>query len=520
MRPLTETMPKPLLPLLDRRSLDHVLDHLARHGVHEVVLSSPYLEATFHPFIEARARRPVHHLDHRDRAAGHRRRHRERARPARRRAVLRAERRHPHRPRPHGDARARTVSETPPSRSRCTTSRTRARSGWSRRSRTAASCAFREKPRGLGSPATSTPARTCSTRAVLARLAAGDAALDRTRHLPGGHRGGPPRLRLLAEAYWLDLGTPEKYLQAHFDMMRGQGARRVLPGALGRATGADVDLRAHLGRWVAVGAAAPRSAPTPRSTTRCSSRTPGGRGRQGASARSSGPGRRSGGGATVSDSVLGEGALGAATRPRRADRLPSGSRPGRRRTSLDLAARGGAPARRIRWTAVAEDDVIAYRLDPGVIRPHASHTRPRARSSLSIGSASSPPRPALAAPGHHRGRRRRRRSADAPRPAALGGRVHLLRLWRRPRARDVAVGRVRAGAGGMGLPEDPDPFLLRDEGRQGREPREEHPGRAHVRPHLDPPHGAGRPREAFGGSPGAQGGTRCGKIPVGADLDA
>ena len=59
MRPLTETIPKPLLPLLDRRSLDHVLDHLARHGVHEVVLSSPYLEEKFHPFIEARAGDPV-----------------------------------------------------------------------------------------------------------------------------------------------------------------------------------------------------------------------------------------------------------------------------------------------------------------------------------------------------------------------------------------------------------------------------------------------------------------------------
>ena len=58
LRPLTETMPKPLLPLMDRRSLDHVLDHLARHGVHEVVLSSPYLESTFHPFIESRGSEP------------------------------------------------------------------------------------------------------------------------------------------------------------------------------------------------------------------------------------------------------------------------------------------------------------------------------------------------------------------------------------------------------------------------------------------------------------------------------
>ena len=39
---------------MDRPSLDHVLDHLARHGVHEVVLSSPYLEDMFDPFIRSR----------------------------------------------------------------------------------------------------------------------------------------------------------------------------------------------------------------------------------------------------------------------------------------------------------------------------------------------------------------------------------------------------------------------------------------------------------------------------------
>ena len=54
LRPLTETIPKPLVPLVDRPSLDHVLDHLARHGVREVVLSSSYLESTFHAFIQAR----------------------------------------------------------------------------------------------------------------------------------------------------------------------------------------------------------------------------------------------------------------------------------------------------------------------------------------------------------------------------------------------------------------------------------------------------------------------------------
>ena len=59
LRPLTETMPKPLLPLVDRPILDHVLDHLVAHGVRQVIMSSPYLEDTFHPFIEARGGQPA-----------------------------------------------------------------------------------------------------------------------------------------------------------------------------------------------------------------------------------------------------------------------------------------------------------------------------------------------------------------------------------------------------------------------------------------------------------------------------
>ncbi len=54
LRPLTETIPKPLLPFMNRPFLDHVLDHLAEHGVDEVVCSSPYLEAVFHEFLETR----------------------------------------------------------------------------------------------------------------------------------------------------------------------------------------------------------------------------------------------------------------------------------------------------------------------------------------------------------------------------------------------------------------------------------------------------------------------------------
>ncbi|HYH27794.1 MAG TPA: NDP-sugar synthase [Actinomycetota bacterium] len=58
MRPLTDTIPKPLIPLINRPLLDHVLDHLARHGVSEAVLSSPYLGARFEAFLSARSAPP------------------------------------------------------------------------------------------------------------------------------------------------------------------------------------------------------------------------------------------------------------------------------------------------------------------------------------------------------------------------------------------------------------------------------------------------------------------------------
>jgi mannose-1-phosphate guanylyltransferase len=58
LRPLTETLPKPLVPLVDRPFLDHVLDHLGRFGVDEVLLSSPYLEDRFATYVAARTAAP------------------------------------------------------------------------------------------------------------------------------------------------------------------------------------------------------------------------------------------------------------------------------------------------------------------------------------------------------------------------------------------------------------------------------------------------------------------------------
>jgi mannose-1-phosphate guanylyltransferase len=55
-----------------------------------------------------------------------------------------------------------------------------------------------------------------------------------------------------SDAYWLDLGTPAQYLQAHFDLFEGKVRDVTYPAPWVDAT-ANVDLRAHLGRWVAVG---------------------------------------------------------------------------------------------------------------------------------------------------------------------------------------------------------------------------------------------------------------------------
>jgi mannose-1-phosphate guanylyltransferase len=58
LRPLTETIPKPLLPFMNRPFLDQVLDHLAEHGVEEAILSSSYLGSEFQGYLEGRTGGP------------------------------------------------------------------------------------------------------------------------------------------------------------------------------------------------------------------------------------------------------------------------------------------------------------------------------------------------------------------------------------------------------------------------------------------------------------------------------
>jgi mannose-1-phosphate guanylyltransferase len=253
MRPLTETTPKPLIPLVDRPGLDHVLDHLARHGVHEVVLSSPYLERTFHPFIEARHGDPaitwiteaqplgtggavVHALDalgdepffalngdiltdldltamrgfHRDRGA----------------AVTIALHR-------VDDARPFGLVATDPD---------------------GRVSAFREKPEDPIPGQINAGTYLLDPGALRAWTPDRSISIER-EIFPAVIDAGHPVYGFVTDAYWIDLGTPEQYLQAHFDLLDGKVEGVRYPSPWIHPT-ADVDLRSHLGRWAAVGAEA------------------------------------------------------------------------------------------------------------------------------------------------------------------------------------------------------------------------------------------------------------------------
>jgi N-acetyl-alpha-D-muramate 1-phosphate uridylyltransferase len=57
MRPLTDAMPKPLVPLLGRPLLDHVLDRLAASGVETAIVNVHYLPEQIEEHLRGRAGR-------------------------------------------------------------------------------------------------------------------------------------------------------------------------------------------------------------------------------------------------------------------------------------------------------------------------------------------------------------------------------------------------------------------------------------------------------------------------------
>ena len=305
LRPLTETVPKPLIPVMDRSFLDHVLDHLARHAVDEVVLSSPYLEETFRPFVEARA------------ASG-------RA-PAVRWITETA-------PLGTGGAVVNALDHLPADEpvlalnGDILTDLDLGAMIAFHRDRGAAvtiSLTSVEDARPYGLVPTEGDGRVIEFREKPTEPVPGDVnagtyvlgpgvlrGFDRGRTLsiereifPSLIADGRPVYGFVSSAYWMDLGTPEKYLEGHFDIFEGRVGGLDYPSPWVHDT-AVIALRAHLGRWVAVGAAA---AVDQDAQVDDSVLHPGARVGAGARVIGSivGPNAQVGAGATVIDTVLG-----------------------------------------------------------------------------------------------------------------------------------------------------------------------------------------------------------------------
>jgi len=262
LRPLTETIPKPLLPFMNRPYLDHVLDHLVSHGVDEVILSSSYLEDEFRSFLDARRGTPtvtwitepqplgtsgaiagaadlldgtflvlngdvLTDLDLRDLIRFHR------AREAVATIAL------------HGVEDARPF-------------------GLVERDGDGRVLAFREKPEEPVAGTINAGTYVLEPR-VLDRVSREVPASIERETFPDLIARGEPVFGFLSDAYWRDLGTPEAYLDAHLDALEGLvgGVRYAEPLVAEAAEVAPGSISSRVvvgpGAWVAPGARVDRS---------------------------------------------------------------------------------------------------------------------------------------------------------------------------------------------------------------------------------------------------------------------
>lgn len=286
LRPLTETIPKPLLPFMNRPFLNHVLDHLASHGVDEVICSSPYLEERFRGFLEARTGAPAITWN-------------TEARPLGTAGAIAGARNHidgtflalngdiladidltglvaAHRDRGATATIALTrVDDARPFGLVETTEDGRVE-------------AFREKPEARIAGHVNAGIYVLEPHA-LDGIAPGEMVSIERDTYPELIRRGEPVYGAVADGYWLDLGNPSAYLRAHIDALDGHiAAYRTVTGPL-VAEGAQVDATARLEEHVVIG---PGAGVGPDATVERSVL------HQGASV---------GRGALVSDSVLGSG---------------------------------------------------------------------------------------------------------------------------------------------------------------------------------------------------------------------
>jgi mannose-1-phosphate guanylyltransferase len=303
LRPLTETIPKPLVPLVDRPFLHHVLDHLDRHGVDEVILSSSYLEEAFAPFIQERAGRPgitwiteATPLGTGGAVATAAREVRETF------LVLNGDiltdldltavvDRH----RAEGAQATIVVAEVEDARPYGLV----AVDGQGRVT------AFREKPDEAAPGLVNAGTYVLEPETVRPIPAGRPVSIER-EVFPALIRSGARVASFVSHDYWRDLGTPETYLQATFDALEGRirGLRYPAPYVDPEAS---VSLRSHLGRWVVVG---PGASVGDDAQVEDAVLLAGAHVGRGARIRGSvlGPGSRVADGAVVEGVVLGEGA--------------------------------------------------------------------------------------------------------------------------------------------------------------------------------------------------------------------
>ena len=51
LRPLTDTRPKPMMPLANRPMMEHIVDLLVRHGVEEIVVTVAFMANTIRTYF-------------------------------------------------------------------------------------------------------------------------------------------------------------------------------------------------------------------------------------------------------------------------------------------------------------------------------------------------------------------------------------------------------------------------------------------------------------------------------------
>ena len=235
LRPLTSTVPKPVVPLVDRPFIAFMLEWLRGHGIDDVIMSlrlprrraCATCSATAPRSASAALRRGARPARHGRRA--------EVRRATARRALSDAQRRRAHRHRPDrpdrparadrgaGDARARRRSRTRAPTGWCTCDEDRSVQGVRREAeprpdRHEPDQRRRLRARARASSSWSRPTGTSRSSARSGRgwSATGCTASRRT-------------------SYWLDIGTPERYLQGTFDIIEGNVETAVARAARRRA---------------------------------------------------------------------------------------------------------------------------------------------------------------------------------------------------------------------------------------------------------------------------------------------